>query len=118
MKFFLDNDVHAEVGRILRKDGHQCHTAAEAGIADATDDEIAVFADDRSMVLVTQDKEFSQRRRRNVYGKHVYLACEQWDAVEVVKFHLEELVGTLGTRDSIFIKVTKTKVKPYPNSWE
>ena len=56
MRFFLDGNVDAAVGAVLRDAGHDCWTAVEAGLSGAIDDAIAVYADDRKAVLVSHDK--------------------------------------------------------------
>jgi hypothetical protein len=33
VRFFLDHDVPASVGKMLRGEGHDCWTAAQAGLA-------------------------------------------------------------------------------------
>lgn len=76
--FVLDHNVAAGVGRLLRDKGHRCIGLASAGMARAKDDEVSVFADKHRAILLTHDREFSQRRRSNVFGKHLYLDCHEW----------------------------------------
>jgi len=57
VRFFLDNDVLVSVGRMLRRHGHVCWTAADAGLAaEGQDDNLSVYADDRQVVVVTLDR--------------------------------------------------------------
>jgi predicted nuclease of predicted toxin-antitoxin system len=81
----------------LRNAGHECWTAAEANLAGrvAADDGLSVYAQDKQVVVVTHDREFSQRRLRNTFGKHVWLRCEQPDADALVAENLDELVNAL-----------------------
>lgn len=68
-RFFLDHDVPASVAAMLRAEGHQCWTANEAGLAtESQDDNLTVYADEHRAVLVTLDREFSQRRLKNSIG--------------------------------------------------
>jgi len=39
VRFFLDNDVPVSVATVLRRNGHICWTANEAGLADEAEDE-------------------------------------------------------------------------------
>lgn len=119
MKFLLDNDCDAEIGPILRKAGHTCDTAPGCGIADAKDDDVSVFAHDHGMVLLTHDRRFSKRRQKNVFGKHVYLDCRQFEAADVVAEHLEDLTAQLDTRQEIYLRLSKDHgVVPYANRWD
>ncbi|MGH8906915.1 MAG: DUF5615 family PIN-like protein [Egibacteraceae bacterium] len=74
MRFLLDNDVDAVVGRVLRSAGHQCWSVFEAGLAGvaaADDDDLSVYADERGAVVVTHDREFSPQRMANTFGRHL-----------------------------------------------
>jgi len=101
--FLLDHDVDAAVAKVLRAAGHQCVRAAEVGLADAEDDDLSVFADEKGAVLLTHDREFSNRRRRNVFGKHVRLACHDFEAAAIVSQHLEEIVEKVTAREAVYV---------------
>jgi predicted nuclease of predicted toxin-antitoxin system len=88
VRFFLDNDVPVSVAKMLRSRGHECWTAGEAGLADAQDDNLTVYATVHYAVLVTLDREFSQRRRKNPIGHHVWLHCPDPEAAAVLGAHL------------------------------
>lgn len=118
MQFVLDNDVDAEVGRVLRQLGHQCVTASMTGMAEAKDDAWSVFADNLDAVLLSHDVEFADRRKRNTFGRHVLLACRQWEAVDAVKAHLDTIIELAYSRDAILIKVSRDSVRAYPTRWE
>lgn len=65
MRFFLDNDVPVSVGKMLAAHGHRWWTAAEAGMADESqDDNLSVYSASKGAVLVTLDREFMRRRRK------------------------------------------------------
>jgi len=52
VRFFLDNDVPVSLGQMLRKFGHDCWTAADAGLADEERDDSAAG------MLVIMDRGF------------------------------------------------------------
>lgn len=121
MRFLLDNDVDHGVAKLLRSAGHEVVTASEVGLAGAeaaSDDEITVYATDRDMVVITHDREFTARRKRNTFGLHVRLMCAQPDAVEIVSARLDELRDKLPWTKSAVLEVYRTKVRHYPPRWE
>ncbi len=122
MRFLLDNDVDVAVGRVLRAAGHECWTAADAGLAGnvaADDDELSVYAQEKQAVVITHDRAFSQRRIRNTFGKHVWLRCEQPDAAALVARHLDDLVVALDQRpDLVMIVSQHSGISALPPSWQ
>jgi predicted nuclease of predicted toxin-antitoxin system len=106
LRFFLDHDIDAAVGRVLRARGHQSWSAADAGLNAEADDTLTVYASDKGAVVVTHDKEFSQRRRKNVIGWHIQLRCNEWEAADLLAKHLDDLVRIMQTRDSLFAAVS------------
>jgi predicted nuclease of predicted toxin-antitoxin system len=106
VRFFLDNDVDDAVAGALRRAGHECWTAAKAGLAAAADDEITAYAHDNHAVLITHDKEFSRRRQKNVVGKHVWLRCPELQAVDVLMDHLETILDLVHQYQDVCITVT------------
>lgn len=76
MRFLLDNDVDAAVGRMLRRHRHECLTARQVGLATAADDALTVWASEQGAVVVSTDVEFSRRRMKNAIGHHVWLRCK------------------------------------------
>ena len=87
--------------------GHQAWVAGEAGLARATDDELAVYAHNRRAVLLTHDKEFSRRRRRWMIGQHVWLRCNEWDAADLLAASLDELIPILDRKTDVFIALSR-----------
>jgi predicted nuclease of predicted toxin-antitoxin system len=116
--FLLDNDVDAAVGRVVRTAGHRCITLAEVGLAAATDDEVSVWADDRGAVVLTHDKEYFRRRTKNTFGRHVRLACVDWDAVKLVERMLPDIIDLIGTREAVVLRVSQDGVMILPSKWE
>jgi len=107
VRFLLDHDVDAAVGRMLRQHGHECWTAGSAGLARAKDDELTVWAAEHRAVVISTDAEFSQRRMRNAIGQHVWLRCSDWEANAVLADHLEEVLTLLEARNDLTIRVSK-----------
>jgi predicted nuclease of predicted toxin-antitoxin system len=116
VRFLLDNDVDHDVANLLRGAGHSVVTASEVGLAGAVaaaDDEVTVYATDRRMIVVTHDREFTARRKRNTIGLHIRLMCAQPDAVDVVRERYDELLDALSWTDTAVIEVYRTKIKHY-----
>jgi predicted nuclease of predicted toxin-antitoxin system len=117
VRFFLDHDVPASVGEMLRKEGHQCWTAGEAGLAtEGQDDNLTVYADEQGAVLVTMDREFSQRRRKNSIGRHIWLRCPEPKAAPMLRTNLEEVLRYL-ERINVIITVSSVGVHA-ESAWE
>jgi predicted nuclease of predicted toxin-antitoxin system len=111
VRFFLDNDVPASVGTMLRRQGHDCWTAAEAGLAaEGQDDNLTVYAAGRGAVLVTLDRQFIQRRRANSIERQVRLRCAEPDAAAVLAVHISEVLDYL-ERDHVTVTVSVHGVK-------
>jgi predicted nuclease of predicted toxin-antitoxin system len=57
MKFFLDHDVPAEVGRVLASDGHEVVKVAEAMPITSADHEVFREASARNAILITCNRD-------------------------------------------------------------
>ena len=111
MRFFLDNDVPVSVGTMLRRNGHFCWTAHDAGLADeGEDDNLTVYAVKHEAVLVSLDVQFMRRRRANAIGRHVRLRCPEPEAAKVLAGHLKEVLEYL-ERDHVTVTVSHHGVK-------
>ena len=106
MRFLLDHDVDAGVGRMLRRHQHDCLTASQVGLAAATDDTLTVWAGEHGAVVVSTDREFSQRRMKNAIGRHVWLRCKDWEADAVLEARLADVVRRLEARSDLTIRVS------------
>lgn len=93
---------------------------AAAGLAGgeaAEDDDVSVYADEQAAVVITHDREFSLRRRRNTFGRHVWLRCLEPKAAEVLAVHLDQLVGLLEDMPAVVIEVRPDSVIVHPPAW-
>lgn len=82
---------------MLQRAGHQCWTAAEAGLTDAADDDLSVYADDRGAALVTHDRE--------------------WEAATVMRAHLDDLVAVLRGRATVVVSISPHRLRVYERDW-
>jgi hypothetical protein len=105
VRFYLDNDVDARCRRTLEQAGHVCWTAVQAGRADAPDDDQTIYATERDAVLITHDRQFTERRKRNTIGRHVRLCCEQPDGPEVLGRWLDDVTPVLEHRAHVVVEV-------------
>ena len=118
MRFVLDMDVDATLAARLREAGHDCWTAAAAGLHKAHDDAVAVHADDRRAVLISHDNKFARRRSLNTIGRHVWLRCTQPDAVDVVMRHLPDILRPLMRMQDVVLEVRPEGVRVLPPRWQ
>ena len=96
---------------MLRRHGHVCWTANDAGLAgESEDDNLSVYADGREAVLITLDGEFTRRRRRNPIGRHIRLRCQEPEAAEILAAKLDDVMAYL-QRDHVTIIVFRDGVK-------
>jgi predicted nuclease of predicted toxin-antitoxin system len=112
VRFFLDHNVPASVRGMLISQAHECWTAAEAGLAEVQDDNLSVYADSKRAALITFDREFSQRRRENPIGHHIWLSCPEHKAALVLLEHLGQILQLLH-REHVMIRVTEDGVIPW-----
>jgi len=113
VRFFLDHDVPVSVGRMLRRKGHFCWTAADAGLAaEGQDDNLTIYAAEHDAVLVTLDRRFIQRRRMYPIERHIRLRCLEPEAAEVLAEHLGGVLEYL-QRDHVTITVSRAEVKAF-----
>jgi hypothetical protein len=57
-------------------------------------------------VLITHDREFSQRRRRNVIGRHIWMRCREWEAADLLAAHLPALLPELEAAEDLFVAMS------------
>lgn len=117
MRFVLDQDVDARLVGVFVTAGHEAWTVYSAGIPDASDDDVSVYAAEKNAVVVTHDVEFSTRRRKNPHGRHVQLGCKEFDAPSLVAQHLDEVVALLEPFDDVFVYLSKGELARH-TAWE
>jgi predicted nuclease of predicted toxin-antitoxin system len=110
LRFFLDEGVDAAVSRVFTERGHECWIVARANLSGSSDDDVTVYADDHDAVVVAHDKEFSQRRSKNVIGKHLWLRCREEDAVEIVGLWFDVIIDRLSIASDVWVVATRSRV--------
>lgn len=111
MRFYLDHDVDARCRKVLTDLNHQCWTASDAGNAEAIDDEQTAYAHDKNAVLITHDKDFTARRKRNAYGWHVQLVCDQPDGPRLLQARVNDLLPIIGSFQHVTIVVKPNSIE-------
>lgn len=106
MRFVLDEDVPAEVGRVIRREGHECWSAAQANLSGAADDELTVYADDKGAVLVAVDRQFSNRRRLYAVGRHLQFSCPDEAEAALLAKHFDDVLAALRIKPDIFVRLS------------
>lgn len=115
MRFVLDNDVDAIVAQWIKQQGHDCWTANQAHYADASDNSVSVYAQDKGAVLVSHDNEFAHTRMKKTIGRHLWLDCEQPDALGVLEPHWLAALELLEAREHVVVKVSRNRVRAFSN---
>jgi len=106
VRFVCDQDVDVRVAAVLRGLGHEAWTAAEAGLSRASDDELSFYAITRKAALLSHDIEFSERRRRNVIGRHIFLRCNEWDAAAILERYAPEFIPILERHADVWVRLS------------
>ena len=87
LSFYLDNDVDVTCAKVISDAGYPCWSASQAASQRSSDDEQTVYATDKGAVLITHDKEFTNRRNKFPIGRHVRLVCHQLDGPDPLAPH-------------------------------
>lgn len=101
---------------MLRRHGHHWWTADHANLAADGDDLLTSYALDHRAVLVTLDQAFSQRRRRNAIGWHVWLRCIEPEAAAVLETYLDDVLALLH-RENVTIRLSKDSID-HDSDWQ
>lgn len=117
MRFVLDHDVSLDVRPTFLEAGHECWSVGSAGLARATDEEIAVYAHNRGAALVSHDINFAKWRMKRTYGQHLWLHCLEPDASDVTKKWLDQIVSDLGHLADVVLTVSREAYHITPGSW-
>lgn len=116
MRFFLDQNVDAAVRSMLIHRGHEAWSTDQANLGQDVDDELTVYAHEHGAVLLTHDQEFSQRRRKNVIGRHIWLECNEFDAAEILNGYFEDVFPLLERREHLWVRITRETVS-FGHGW-
>ena len=106
LRFYLDNDVDVTCAAVIRSAGHECWTASQAATQNDDDDEQTVYAVDKGAVIITHDREFTNRRKRMPIGHHVRLRCHQMDGPDLLEQALDQIVSFLGASPDMVLEVS------------
>jgi len=106
LSFYLDNDVDVTCAAVIRAAGHQCWTASQAATQNDDDDEQTVYSVDKGAILVTHDKEFTNRRKRLPIGHHVRLKCHQIDGPALIGSALDQIISFLAASPDLVLEVS------------
>jgi predicted nuclease of predicted toxin-antitoxin system len=87
-------------------------------LGEAADDELTIYAQEQNAALITHDAEFSERRRKSVIGQHIHLKCREWDAVDVLRDNLDEILTVLGRRPDVWIRLSPDAEYKLSFKWE
>lgn len=101
MRFVLDEDVDARA-RGTSSDNASSRMldyCRSAGLAEAPDDDVAVYAWKKNAVPVINDEQFAKRLRYrdNLGGSAVFMDCRDFKLVEYLELYVETIVGLLDT---------------------
>ncbi len=58
MNFLIDQDVYGSTVRFLKSLGYDVITAAQLGLAQATDEKLLQIAEEQNRLFVTRDRDF------------------------------------------------------------
>jgi len=108
MKIFADQDVYALTVRLLVSRGHDVVTAAQAGLARASDEAILRHAHEQGRVLLTRDRDFGSLvfiKRMPAGVLYLRIAPQTLDAVH------RQLLHVLATYDGDVLRVSFTVVE-------
>ena len=105
MRFLLDNCTSVEVRPAIVERGHECWTANEAGLADASDDDLLLYAIEKGAVLITHDVKFARRHSATTSGRMVHLGCDQMDAYDIVERWLQFVEGALEHTTDLHVRM-------------
>jgi hypothetical protein len=94
----------------LRSLGYETWSAADAGLWNTADDDLAVYADEHRAALLTHDKAFSRRRQRNIIGSAITSGCAVPNGKpHLLRKHIDEIVQYLRAGPDIWIRISKTR---------
>lgn len=119
MEFFLDENVPASVGAVLRERGHGVELAQDKVARGSPDHLLAVIADQKQVVLVSFDKDFRGMIQRESKKGLAYptagrlsLRIAEVDAAERLRFELPLIEAAWQSRQGLDDKRLIAEIKP------
>ena len=77
-----------------------------------------MYATDKGAVLITHDKEFTNRRNKFPIGRHVRLVCHQIDGPELLRVALPAITASLAASPDIVLEVRQGRDgQPTVKAW-
>lgn len=117
MRFIADQNVDYQVVALLKRHRHQAWSVHEAGLSNATDDDIAAYAADRKATLLTHDRDFADRLREHTVCRAIWLRVIEMEAPECLERHLDRVIHLLESADEGLVRVSKEGVDYFPARW-
>ena len=71
MRFLIDNQLPAALGRWLRDHGHESEHVLEIGLAQSKDNPVWEYAREHGAIIVTKDEDYAEWVRRGRSGPQV-----------------------------------------------
>jgi predicted nuclease of predicted toxin-antitoxin system len=99
VRLLLDQDVYALTARFLRDRGHDVVTAAEIGLARATDTDLLVRASRERRIFVTRDKDFGGLVFLERLGRGVILLRTDPSTLQATQEQLNRVLTTYPEAD-------------------
>lgn len=126
MKFLLDHNVPASVGRVLRERGNEVLFLTDVLPQDAADQIVAKVAEINGCVLITQDSDFNKIASRIPNGSkdrvkrlsRISLECETpkcesriKDALSFIEFEWD--ISSQSTDPRMFLAISKNRMRTH-----
>jgi hypothetical protein len=108
MRFYVDENMDAEVCSVLAAKGHEAWTARTAAKLRASDTEQALYAHDQHAVYVTHDRELVTSRQDQPIGRYLRLRGPEMLAPELAADALSVVLPILEHNENVVIVVSRT----------
>lgn len=118
LSFYLDNDVDVTCAKVIAAAGYRCWSTSQAASQRSSDDEQTVYATDKGAVLITHDREFTNRRKKLPMGHHVRLVCHQMDGPGLLDAALGMIATSLAASPDMVLEVRQGRDgQPTVKAW-
>ncbi len=112
MRLLTDQDVYALTVSFVRSLGHEVQTAAEAGLSQASDEQILEHCTKSGQALVTRDKDFGNLVvARGLASRGVILIRSSPARIEQAHRQLQAALGSLTALDDAFVVVEEARYR-------